>query len=363
MVKKYDAYLVGYYGMANSGDDALMCSAHWGARTYLNSPNILTTSATDIDVPGMGQVNAMPRGKFRGHQRLSHYKNALQSAKVIFGGGSVIHSQRDITFKRHLIKLAGAKESRCVGVGIEKFESVEAEKSCAKLLNECGFVGVRDKNSFEIATSLAPGANIKLTFDLAPTMLNHGVHNVVPIERNGIMFNFCQLPINAFGDVDNVAEKQRIEAAIDLVTQCWDKLGEPIYLLDFNGHPVFGDVHVHDQILQRIPKHVEISHIRYDPNPYRVLQRIAGFKAVAAMRLHAAIMSFMVETPCMSINYHQKCVGWCEQVGVPNEYRFNANKFCAEHLSSVISKGVGMGFAKPTMSVDTALQAALLNWR
>ena len=32
-----DAYLCGYYGMENSGDDALLYATAWGARNFLGA--------------------------------------------------------------------------------------------------------------------------------------------------------------------------------------------------------------------------------------------------------------------------------------------------------------------------------------
>lgn len=363
MLNKNQAYVVGYYGMSNTGDDALMCSAIWGANSQLGDSRILTTSSKDLVVDEELRIDKLPQPKFRGHQRLLHYKNALQSEKVIFGGGSVLHSEKDINFKRHLIGLAGRKNSRCIGVGIEPFSSVKDEKACAKFLNECGFIGLRDEQSYRLAKSLSPDANLHLTFDLAPTMLLHPRYPLKRIETQGIMFNFCQKAIDAFGSVDEKEESARIDLAVKTITNCWADLGEPLFLLDFNGHEKFGDQHVHQKILDRLPTSIDITHVPYDPNPYRVLQKIAGFKAVVAMRLHASIMSFMSNTPCISINYHKKCTSWCEQVGVPMAYRFDAQDLSSNQLTEAIIQSFGTGFAVPTMSRDDAVQAALLNWR
>jgi len=35
MISKYDAYLVGHYGMQNSGDDALLLATLYGAQSVL----------------------------------------------------------------------------------------------------------------------------------------------------------------------------------------------------------------------------------------------------------------------------------------------------------------------------------------
>jgi polysaccharide pyruvyl transferase WcaK-like protein len=363
MFKQYHAYLIGYYGMQNTGDDVLLYITRWASHYLLGATHNKVSSASLIKNEEFGDIHAMPEPRFRGHQRLSHYKNALQSKKVIFGGGSVLHSSKDIEFKRHLIKLAGRKASRAVGVGIGPFETLEAEKACGKFLNECGFTGVRDPESLAIAQTIAPNANVKLTFDLAPLMLCHQTNRLVNIERNGIMFNFCQQAVDTFGKVNEMNEQKRIASAVAAIEQTWQQTQEPIFLLDFNNHSQFGDFRIHQQIMSRVSSEVSMTHHTYDPNPFKVLQRIASFKAAVSMRLHSTIMSFMVNTPVLSINYHKKCRSWCEQVGIPEIYQFDAQNIVPQQLSQQLKQGVGAGFALPAMKPDEAVQAALLNWK
>lgn len=363
MFKKFNSYITGYYGMLNTGDDVLLNCARWASRFLLNDATHCVSSESFIENEEFGDVEPIASSGFRGQLRLAHYKRALFSEKVIFGGGSVLHTEKDIQLKRHLIQLAGRANSRCAGVGIEPFESVAAERACAKFLNECGYVGVRDRKSYDIAKDIAPDANIALTFDLAPLMLCHQYHRPVDIERKGIMFNFCQQATDAFGNVNVENEKKRVELAVKAIEKTWSETQEPITLLDFNGHPIFGDSHLHKKIMIRLAGHIPVSHIEYDPNPFRVLQRIAGFKATVSMRLHAAILSFMAKTPALSINYHSKCQAWCRQVGVAQDYQFDATNFCPDTLALTLNKGIGTGFALPTMTTEEAIKATLLNWR
>ena len=114
--------------------------------------------------------------------------------------------------------------------------------------------------------------------------------------------------------------------------------------------------------MSRVSSDVPLTHIAYDPNPFKVLQRIAAFKATVSMRLHSSIMSFMANTPALSINYHEKCRSWCKQIGVPEGYQFDAQNIVPEQLSQHLKQGVTTGFAKPTMKKNEAVQAALLNW-
>lgn len=363
MFKRFNAYLVGYYGMQNTGDDALLYATRWASHHLLSAKHNIVSSASDSNSEEFGNISALPSGRFRGHQRLLHYKNALQSEKIVFGGGSVLHTQTDIEFKRHLIALAGRKESRCVGVGLGPFNSIGAEKSCSKFLNECGFIGVRDQQSYDIAKDLSPNANVKLTFDLAPLMLCHEQQKLVEIERSGIMFNFCPQAIDAFGNTDEKIELKRIQYAVEAIENTWQETGEHIYLVDFNGHSDFSDYSVHRKIIERLALHIPVTHIEYDPNPFRVLQRIAGFKASVCMRLHASIMSFMANTPSISINYHNKCKSWSEQIGMHQDYQFDARNINPTDLSNTLITGIGTGFALPTMTTQEAIDATLLNWR
>lgn len=363
MFKRFNAYIVGYYGMQNTGDDALLYAARWASHHLLSSKRNLVSSASDSISEEFGNIKAIPEGLFRGHQRLSHYKNALQSEKIIFGGGSVLHTETDIQFKRHLIALAGRKQSRCVGVGLGPFTSLGAEKACAQFLSECGFIGVRDQQSYDIAKYLCPEANVKLTFDLAPAMLCHEQNKLVEIERSGIMFNFCQQAIDAFGNVDEKIELKRIQSAVESIEKTWLETGEPIYLVDFNGHSRFSDYQVHHKIIEQLSVLIPVTHVTYDPNPFRVLQRIAGFKASVCMRLHASIMSFMANTPSISINYHNKCKSWSGQIGMAKEYQFDALEVCSDKLSNALIKGIGTQFALPHMTTQEAIDATLLNWR
>jgi polysaccharide pyruvyl transferase WcaK-like protein len=363
MFKRFNAYIVGYYGQNNTGDDALLYSARWASHHLLYSQNNIVSSATNSKCQEFGDIKAIPKGLFRGHQRLLHYKNALQSEKVIFGGGSVLHTESDIQLKRHIIALAGREQSRCIGVGLGPFTTLGAENACVKFLSECGFIGFRDKQSYDMAKSLCPDANVELTFDLAPIMLCNQKNKLVEIERSGIMFNFCQQAIDAYGNTNNKIEFRRIQSAIEIIERIWLETSEPIYLVDFNAHCCFGDFQIHRKIIEQLHENISVTHIQYDPNPFRVLQRIAGFKASVCMRLHASIMSFMVKTPSISINYHNKCKSWCEQIGMSEEYQFDALEVCSNSVANALKKCLGTEFTKPILTTEEAIKASLLNWR
>lgn len=362
MFKSIDSYIVGYYGMHNSGDDALMLAAILGAQSQLKSKRTAVNASSDNYVAHSTGCITQQSVLFRGHQRLKHYQRAMSAKHVIFGGGSVLHSQRDIALKRHMIALSGRKQAMALGVGIEAFHTTADERQCALFLNECGLVGVRDENSYNIARAIAPNANIKHTFDLAPSLLHYLGDHIKPIERQGIALNFCPQAVNAFADVDQNVEAKRVANAVELIRAVWALTQEDIYLIDFNGHGQFGDHTVHKKVIAQLPDYIPVRHVAYDANPIRVLQRMAMFKACIGMRLHAAIFAYMVDTPFLSLQYHKKCQQWCEQVGVHSSYQFDANDYCPETIASAVSRGLAHAFSAPTLNVASAVNLSMKNW-
>lgn len=362
MVIPYDACLVGYYGMQNTGDDALMHAAAWGAAQIQKCQRVQVCAFNGKRFEQIADVTAQGKLPFKGEPRARHYAAAAMSKRVIFGGGSVLHSAPDITMKRHMLALSGKQRSMAVGVSLGPFANTDAERECQKFLNECGFIGVRDQRSYEIANELAPDANVQLTFDLAPSLLCNTAHTFQALERRGIAFNFCRQAVDAMGRINANNELARIRQACELIYRIWRTTGEPITLLDLNGHPTMGDQIIHRDIMAMLPQNVPVQHIPYDRNPIRLLQRLFRFKVVIGMRLHAAILSYMADTPVMFIQYHEKCEQWSQQAGVSPRYQFDANHFEPEEVISALCDGLNYGFIPHALPIKTAVARSLKNW-
>lgn len=364
MFKKIDAYLVGYYGMRNSGDDALMYATAWGAKNLLEYKTITLSLYGDHtrDNPGDTQTNLQFNQRFSGQNRLTHYKVALKSKCVIFGGGAVLHSQTDINLKRHLMMLAGSNKSAAVGVSIGPFQSIEAEKSCAKFLNECSYVGVRDQHSLAIANSIAPHATVEKTFDLAPLLLCSKKYKPVQNQRKGIALSLCPIAIDPMGKMNRQLENKRIEEACQLITSIYNNTGESITLLEFNGHPTLGDWLINNQIRTRLHSIVPFTIKPYNPDPFAVLQDLSNYKALISMRLHGSILGYLAKTPVLSLNYHDKCNGWCQQIGLPADYQLNLAEQNITEILTPLEQGLTYGFLPPALAIAKALQMALSNW-
>jgi len=364
MFKKFDAYLVGYYGMRNSGDDALMYATAWAAKHLIGCEKTKVGLYGDHarDTESEYQLSLAFNQKYLGQNRLLHYKTAVQSKRIIFGGGSVLHSKTDINLKRQLMSLSSPKKSLAVGVGIGPFTSVAAEKSCAKFLNECGYVGVRDALSLDIAQSIAPNANVNKTFDLAPLLLCSKKYKPQHTERKGIALTLCSVAINAMGKIDANAEQQRVEQFARLISQLYQETGEPITLIEFNGHSSLGDWKINNNIMAKLSKKIPVTIKSYEQNPIALLEHLGSYKAILSMRLHGAILGYLAGTPVLSVNYHSKCQGWCNEIGMHEDYQVDLFNLDIEKITTQITQGLSTRFIPPALSIDSAIKNSLANW-
>ncbi|MBA55605.1 MAG: hypothetical protein CMK89_14215 [Pseudomonadales bacterium] len=357
----HNTFLMGYYGMLNSGDDALLCATAMGARRYLGEHDFIVNTPRKLNVPGVGKVDALLAEPQRvpGGNRFRQYGAAVKSKRVIFGGGSVFHSRRDLDLNRDLLSLVGGEGHLALGVGIGPFENVAAERSCAKLLKRLSFVGVRDAASKDIADAIAPSAYVEQTFDLAPSLLQHPQFFTPSSHRHGIGVCLCPKErISGAPEQEQIRLKQ-IARALDMA---YFYSGEPVFFQNFNGHSQLGDEKVHREVASMMDSRVPVRFVDYDPNPFTVMRHMAGYRVVISMRLHGSVFAYLMETPVISLNYHPKCEGWCDQVGVPAHLRFDCETLQADSLIDELCEGLDEGFEQARLPVAQAVNASIKNW-
>jgi len=354
--------LVGYYGMQNTGDDALMNATAWGAKRFLGSESLSVTSPQALKLYNGKNLSSTLAAtqRFSGQNRLKSYLRAIDSNRIIFGGGSVLHNARDIDLKRDLMMLSRGRNHLALGVGIGPFTDTRAEQSCKRFLNDCEFVGVRDAISYDIAQSIAPHANVVLTFDLAPQLLNIEGFDIVPVQRKGVAVCLCPKE-RLSGELK--AEHRRLKNIARSLDAQYLFTHEPIVFVSFNGHSDLGDHQIHKEVASLLSPRTMCSFVEYDSNPFRVLQRMATFKLAICMRLHAAIFSYLTGTPFISLNYHPKCEQWSKQVGLPKRYSFNSESFDPQVLTNEVCLGITDGFEPCDLSLNQAINLSMDNWR
>lgn len=357
--------LRGYYGFRNTGDDALLAATALGVRRAYGDAIAVTALASAIPAfPGSTLVRPAfpPVPRWRGERRVRLWAEALRARAVVFGGGSVFHARAGLPQLEALLRVAGRGPHLAAGVSIGPFRSSDEERACARVLRRMAFLGLRDEESADLARALAPGVPSRLTFDLAPLLLDMG--DGVPAARaarRGLGIALCDYERFTGGDTRREAiRRARVARALRAVPR---ELVDELVLVDFNGDPESGDADVHADLSARLAgAGIPIRHVRYDARPLEALRTIGRLRAIVAMRLHAAVFAYLARTPAVILSYHPKCSGWAGQAGVPASMVHDSVDFDPADLARAIETALGGRAPAPSLPLATALERARLNF-
>lgn len=357
--------LSGYYGEYNTGDDVLLASSTWGCNQFLKSNEIVATSA---HIPNFEKkLPVLPlyveREKVKSENLIRLYYHALTSNIIVFGGGSVFHSTDKLTRDADLIDLSRGDCAIALGVSFGPFRDSGAELACKKFINKLSYIGVRDEDSFNIVKSLAPDLNIEKTFDLAPlfpfsqqdnTLNNHSSN------RRGLAISLCHY--ERYIGLNTEIEKRRFEKILNVLNRLTLEDVEELIFIDFNGHRVFGDFDIHNEMIKRLNIQIPVSRIAYQHNPADVLNLISRCRGIVGMRLHSCIFGYMTETPTVILSYHPKCMGWANEIQANPGFTIDSTHFEEEQLYSSIMNILHNKYIPPILTLPNAQKLAMKNW-
>lgn len=358
--------LCGYYGEMNTGDDALLAVAGWGVRNFLDASHIVASASRIPQISNKKLIKPIfpPQRCLRGEKLLRYFWHARRAQCIFSGGGSMFRSSLYMRLLTSLMTFARPGPHAAIGISIGPFRDAGAEKVCARLLDRLDFVGVRDQESLEIAHAIAPDARVRKTFDLALLLPQASGSSIERLqsetERKGTGFALCNW--ERFNGRDRLYEKARLDKIITAINALDPEDTGEIILIDFNGHPRFGDHGLNCELKNRISPRFKVRHVGYNSNPMQVLEQISRLKALVSMRLHASVFGYIADTPTLIISYQPKCIGWAEQIGMDKGYLMDSNDIDPEELTAKISELVTIN--KRTYSLDpvTAEKLALDNW-
>ncbi|MEM9623262.1 MAG: polysaccharide pyruvyl transferase family protein, partial [Pseudomonadota bacterium] len=334
--------------MSNAGDDALLASTWHGLR-QIHQARFGQREAPRIAITARQCAFGTPilpyAQQFRGHDRLALYLAAMRSNAIVFGGGSTLHTFRDIQLKRHLLNLAKSERHIAVGIGVGPFHEERAFVQCRKLLNSMAFIGVRDQQSYELCRSMNLNTPLNLTADLVPSLssqMDFSACNKPLVERRGIGVSLC--PLESIQTGDSTLERQRVLQLAQVINDAALYTNEPVVLMDFNGHSMLGDSGLHSLLQMSLAPHVKLERCFYRNDPARYFKRIGQLRCMLGMRLHAQIFAYLVGTPILSLAYHEKNRGFAQQIGLPEDQYFEVNNLSKEKLLLQLLRGLNKGF-------------------
>lgn len=327
---KTDILFTGFYGQKNTGDDAFVEVASWGAKNIWQKNNnrflAIDENLPNTIIPSRGYPFSIPR-------TYSLQSNLLikNADYLISGGGSTIHS---VMSKRNPKSKAVNRKQKTndikiggIGVSVGPFKTIEDEMAIEEYLKSVDFLAVRDIKSFEYVSSLNLPYKPINAFDLAallPEVYNYTPTSKEENKNKTLGVSVCRHE-SIQKDMDLRKEVKRNEQTIALLKSIDKKEEVHFKFYVINGHSKIGDYSLTLETIEKVaPKSYEV--IEYSKNTQSVWKSIAKCDFVISTRLHAAIFACFSETPFMLNEYHRKCTDFLHNVDYNDNYRlFNSD--------------------------------------
>lgn len=324
-----EVLFTGYYGQLNTGDDAFVVVANWGARKYWNKTNNKFL-AIKKNLPEMSGINGYPFSFPRTYS--SQSKLLISNTNyLISAGGSTIHS----SLQKNNIKQLALNEKRIgakikiggIGVSIGPFKTSQDEKAVIEYLKNIDFLAVRDQRSYDFVEQLNLPYKPINSFDLAallPEIYGNNEKRTIKNSIKTIGVSVC--PVESIIGASIEKEEQRNKRTVELLKLLDSKEDIHFKFFIINGNSKVGDLNLSKEIIAKVqPKSYEI--VEYSKDTNYIWSEISKCDFVISTRLHAAIFACFSNTPFILNEYHIKCSDFLDDVGYNIDYRLYNNDY------------------------------------
>jgi len=304
---------VGWHGMLNSGDDAML----WKILEWCDT----TFPGAEIQVFGRRQefpdAIANPlisRPAFRGilGSKLKRYYFQFWNPKstlwkmspllnvVIFGGGNIFHSKSSVSWKASLLSAIERKTGNrpltiALGVGFGPFSSETDRQASASLVQKIDLLYLRDKYSYEFA--LEQGSPESVVFGPDLTVCLPGRLGAASLEGLWAEDESTLVALNG-----SAHRSRRVSASIEnslLSSFCHStRYG----VLVTCGDKKFGDWKTSMRLFGKMKKlglNVELHN--YDPDPLAMMSIVGSYRTLLSERLHPLVYGLRTPTTLLQL--------------------------------------------------------------
>lgn len=338
---KTDILFTGFYGQSNTGDDAFVEVASWGAKNYWKKFNNRFLAVEGKLPKTLIESKGYPLSIPKTYRKQSEF--LLNRTKAfIYAGGSTIHSKiaedniRMSAFRRKMttdsIKIGG------IGVSVGPFRSSSDEQAVKRYLTQMDFLAVRDQASFDFVNSLNLPYKPVNAFDLAallPEIYNYNTKNKRDDLKKNIAISVCPYESLQYG-MNTANEDRRNQMMVELIKELDREGGIHFKFYIINGDGKIGDRKLTIETVEKSsPSSFEV--INYSPVTHDVWRSIADCDFVISTRLHAAIFACFSNTPFMLNEYHRKCTDFLCNIAYDDRYRlFDSQCDVREKASQIL---------------------------
>lgn len=362
-----DILFSGYYGRLNTGDDAFVEVASWGAAKYWNKRNNIFLGRQShlplVSTAIRGYPLEIPKTySLQGRLLLS------STSALISAGGSTLHTEMQASNIKRLaverkmrgsdIKIGG------IGVSIGPFRTTRDENAIFDYLKSIDFLAVRDKASLDIVKSLDLPYNPVNAFDLAALLPEiYGVKGGGRRSDRKDVLGVSVCPYESIVNRREIKKEFNRNARTTELLRLIERDGNVHFkFFVINGHPNLGDLELTKKTIRDVrPASYEI--IGYQKETRIAWDEIASCDFVISTRLHAAIFACFSNTPFFLNEYHRKCSDFLDNVSYDRCFRSVDSDFDSKEKAEKILEVLAGGklYTAPKM-IDKMKKLAKLNF-
>ncbi|MDM7858926.1 polysaccharide pyruvyl transferase family protein [Thiopseudomonas acetoxidans] len=334
MKNNSSAFVVGWHAHKNTGDNAMLQVISWLLNKKLNVKNIyLLCTLKTLPISYVNDVELRPvfwlSDKTFFFKKFFFHKAISISDILIFGGGSIFHSENSIHWKLDILKkykrLYPDNKVIALSVSIGPFPTGTAELLFKEFVSLLDLIVVRDAWSEKFLEEKCAESNFIRSSDFAffmPHLLNYDkcTDKKKAKKRVGISLKYFD---------NNILSEKILNAIEGLINN---------FELEFVFFAFSQEDEKYFKCISRLDTSFKCCFHGYSDSPFRFIELMSDMAAFVGMRLHSQIYATILNIPLIVLDYHYKCTEFSKEVGVPNEYVLNLDSLDASILYDRLDK-------------------------
>jgi polysaccharide pyruvyl transferase WcaK-like protein len=339
--------LIGWNGMKNVGDDAMTAViVNYISKTEPGATFALLADQTHLSgySPESGKVHG-----YRGYSlvhRIPYARSILrrplflerfvkESDVILLGGGSIFHHSRTSYWHEAVARMKRDQQPNsligAIGISLGPFRNSDDIRACESALRPLDFVVVRDEKSYSTLKTFDIPARTAKAMDLAillPQLIGYDFTKKSSYKHRILGVALCK----------EKTSDRLLHGLSQSINRIMVKHSDMrIRLFVFCGNTRVGDRDVTAKLQYAIEDVSRVEVMDYSDRPFEFYKAISECWAVVAMRLHAAILAYSVNTPFIMLSYAEKCESFAKEVGLSPDYLFDADPEVLSSLEDCLS--------------------------
>lgn len=356
MSRRKRAFIVGYYGMSNFGDDLFREVISAQAGRLLPEYEVRPTTWLR---PSVNRRYASPTFFGSVLRLIAGVVAAVRSDVIVLGGGSVLWGLTGVRAVQWKLSRLTRTRFQALGVSIGPFPTNDDRVAVSRFLRGLDRLVVRDQASISLGKEMGLGSTLRMGGDLAalyPQTITLQSYRDPRVRLIGLAL--CNFP-----GFDVESEENMINAfASSLRATSTPGIEDRVCVISLNNHSHYGDDALSRRAVEKLSaKGVPALLVRYvDMGVRETWSLISSLDGLVAVRLHAAISAYLSSVPFALLEYHEKCAAFCDDVGQHESVRIRVNSSRKDYEESI--RNLFLRRYGPTVPADAYIQRARLTY-